>query len=703
MAENWLNDLHLRECRDDSDRDTWIASNALGIDGLTWDHAAEFYPRIFDRRFRGDPESGFAALEAAMDGKEPGLGYSLLAEIMQQTRHKVVVTTNFDNLVADALAIHAHKPPLIVGHESLTGYVRAALRRPLVAKIHRDLFLDPKNDAVGVGALEKGWIDALTRLFKHYMPLVIGYGGNDGSLMGFFNSLRLGDITGRIIWCYQAGSPPSAAVQKLLAKHDGVMVAIPGFDPFMLQLAAKLIPDFEMGEIFTRIEERGRERAKNYREQVENLQKNIVAIGISSVDQEATRQVLADAFKDSNNWWSWQMRALAEANPEKRKNIYLEGIATLPSSAELLDSYALFLEIEDRDFEAAEETYKRSLEVNPKDARILCNYANFLEAKRANLDVAEELYKRAIEVDPNYTYVLGFYANFLADKRKNWDAAEEIYKRAIEVDPNYRYVLSSYANFLVDKRKNWDAAEEMYKRAIEVDPNYTYVLSSYANFLADKRKNWDAAEEMYKRAIEVDPNYTYVLSSYANFLADKRKNWDAAEEMYKRAIEVDPNYTYVLNSYANFLADKRKNWDVAEEMYKRAIEVDPNYTYVLSSYANFLADKRKNWDAAEEMYKRAIEVDPNYRYVLSSYANFLADKRKNWDAAEEMYKRAIEVDSADAFILGRYADFLANNRENLDAAEVMYKRAIEADPKNENILEKYAAFQIKRKNIGAVG
>lgn len=202
MAENWLNELHMRECHDNLDRNTWIASDKLGIDGLTWDHAAEFYPWIFERRFRGDPQSGFAALEAVMDGKEPSLGYSLLAEIMQQTRHKVVVTTNFDNLVADALAIHAHKSPLIVGHESLTGYVRAALRRPLVAKIHRDLFLDPKNDTVGVGSLEKGWIEALTRLFKHYMPLIIGYGGNDGSLMGFLNSLKSGDITGRIIWCY---------------------------------------------------------------------------------------------------------------------------------------------------------------------------------------------------------------------------------------------------------------------------------------------------------------------------------------------------------------------------------------------------------------------------------------------------------------------------------------------------------------------
>ncbi len=41
----------------------------------------------------------------AMEGNVSSLGYSLLAEIIQHTRHKVVITTNFDNLVADALAM----------------------------------------------------------------------------------------------------------------------------------------------------------------------------------------------------------------------------------------------------------------------------------------------------------------------------------------------------------------------------------------------------------------------------------------------------------------------------------------------------------------------------------------------------------------------------------------------------------------------
>lgn len=111
LAQRWLKDLYLRECVDQRPLPEWMADCGIGDGRLSWDTAADHYPQIFEHRFDGDREAGYAELEAAMEGKSPSLGYSLLAEIIQYTRHKVVVTTNFDNLVADALAMHAHQSP----------------------------------------------------------------------------------------------------------------------------------------------------------------------------------------------------------------------------------------------------------------------------------------------------------------------------------------------------------------------------------------------------------------------------------------------------------------------------------------------------------------------------------------------------------------------------------------------------------------
>ena len=50
-------------------------------------------------------------LEEVMKDAEPSLGYSMLVQILAETRHRVVITTNFDNLVAALLNISGYHHP----------------------------------------------------------------------------------------------------------------------------------------------------------------------------------------------------------------------------------------------------------------------------------------------------------------------------------------------------------------------------------------------------------------------------------------------------------------------------------------------------------------------------------------------------------------------------------------------------------------
>ncbi len=383
LAQRWLEAMHLRECADGSDVDTWIQSAWPDKKDLSLATAADHYPEIFERRFSGDREAGYAELETAMEGKSPSLGYSLLAEIIQHTRHKVVVTTNFDNLVADALAMHAHQSPLVVAHESLAGFVRPQLRRPLVAKIHRDLFLHPKNDQAGVATMEEGWKIALKKLFQYFTPIVVGYGGNDGSLMDMLLALDAGDIAGRMVWCYREGSPPPAKAAQVLIKHQGLQVKIAGFDDFMLELAAKLVPKFDLGVTAERTEKLGKERAERYREQAAKLQ------GSSARGSPAQRRagaVLSKSIQPGKSWWSWEMLASAESDIAKRDAIYKNGLREFPDSAALTGNYANFLKNQRKDYNAAEVQYKKALELDPSHANNTGNYANFLKNQRKDYD-----------------------------------------------------------------------------------------------------------------------------------------------------------------------------------------------------------------------------------------------------------------------------------------------------------------------------
>lgn len=520
LAQKWLKDLHLRECSDGRSLEQWIAECGIGNGELTFQTAAEHYPQIFERRFDGDREAGYAELESAMEGKSPSLGYSLLAEIIQHTRHKVVVTTNFDNLVADALAMHAHQSPLVVAHESLAGFVRPQMRRPLVAKIHRDLYLHPINDLDGVSTMEQGWKVALKKLFQYFTPIVVGYGGNDGSLMDMLMELDEDDIAGRMIWCYREGSPPPEKARSVLRKHKGILVKIPSFDGFMLQLADKLVTNFDVAAIAERTAKLGMDRADRYREQANRLTESSLH---GSPAEQRTGEILTQSVRSSQSWWAWEIKAKAEPDEVKRDKIYQEGIKQFPSSAELIGYYAAFLELPRRNYDLAESMFIKALELDPNNARNIGNYASFLEVRREDHEQAESLYKKAIELEPNFVGNLSNYANFLAEHKKDFDAAELLYKKALALEPKNSWSNCNYANFLVEQRKDFDAAEALYEKSIKLDPESAWNIGNYANFLTNHRKNYEKAEALYKRALVLKPQSPWHMGNYERFKAKRAK------------------------------------------------------------------------------------------------------------------------------------------------------------------------------------
>lgn len=234
LVLQWLKELHEMEDLKGRSLNEWATPVNLGIKNFDFEKAANFYPWVYWRRYRKFREEGYAFLEKAMEAAEPSYGYSVLAQIMAGTQHKASVTTNFDNLIADALAVYTRALPLVCGHESLTGFIRPNLQRPLVAKIHRDLLLNPKNEPEELEKLPDEWVSALKMIFESYTPIVIGYGGNDGSLMGLLKVLP--PIKGGIFWCYRSTDEPDARIHELVEHHDGSLVPILGFDELMLQL-----------------------------------------------------------------------------------------------------------------------------------------------------------------------------------------------------------------------------------------------------------------------------------------------------------------------------------------------------------------------------------------------------------------------------------------------------------------------------------
>ncbi|WP_373820745.1 tetratricopeptide repeat protein [Porphyromonas loveana] len=607
LAREWI-----REIEEDCSKGDFARwKNKVGI---SEDNVGEFYPQIYEKRFGHAPETGYDYIRGLMEGREPSLGYLILANIMVREKHNVVITTNFDNLLEDAIRTYTPQKPFVAGHEALADYVPKRSDRPIILKVHRDLFLQPFSDQLNTNNLQAAWESVLGKFLSDYHLIVLGYGGNDGSLMNYLLKLENKDP---IYWCVRnadkdtSKSPWDAlsSMAKGLLKNKDYLVPIDGFDEFMYDCYAALGYNFldEIEKI---------KRPNPMHELLEATYRRLENINVQRKEiSEIKRSLSQETSASYRNVLSGSLGYLFDANQEtdidKKDKIYQEGIAKYPQDADLLGDYANFLCDIRHAYDQAEMYYMQALDADPKNANTIGNYAVFLKDIRHNYDQAEVYYKQALEADPNHANALGNYALFLQDIRQDYDQAESYYKQALAADPKKANTLGNYAVFLMDVRNDYDQAEAYYKQALEADPKNANALGNYALFLKNIRHDYDQAEAYYKRALEADPKDANKLGNYAIFLENIRRDYDQAETYYKKALEADPKNANALGNYAVFLKDIRRDYDQAEAYYKRALEADSKNAITLGNYAHFLITCRGDLKRADSLIQQAFETADN--------------------------------------------------------------------------------------------
>ncbi|MBD5458954.1 MAG: hypothetical protein HDR27_10345 [Lachnospiraceae bacterium] len=198
----------------------------------------------------------------------------------------MVITTNFDSLVEDALFMYTSSRPLVINHELLSDYAGDPnISRPIIAKVHRGIFFDPLNMPEETDSLKDKWHNVLETVFQTYTPIIIGYGGGDNSLMEFLAAESVKMRNG-IYWCYmEEYGLPSEKIQELVQHKKGWLVRTAGFDAVMLAIGNALFPDdIEPHETGKYLEDRMKEQIENYEKEYNKLikrEKNITTMRIN--------------------------------------------------------------------------------------------------------------------------------------------------------------------------------------------------------------------------------------------------------------------------------------------------------------------------------------------------------------------------------------------------------------------------------------
>jgi Tfp pilus assembly protein PilF len=477
VQDHWLPRLRDYQAPLRSDLDVWAREV---IDDYDPAKPSLSYGKLIDKLFI-TAEDRQREIEDLCEGRTPSFGYAVLAQLvaLEQGPFNVVLTTNFDDLLSDALYLYTDARPLVIYHESLAAFIRPTRTRPLIVKLHGDHRLSPRNTVLETEVLERE-IQRHTAMVLHDRGLIfMGYGGADIGILTMLNDLPPEALPFGAYWVHP--EEPSGSVREWLARRHGVWVRSGWFDEVMLILRNLFLLPHPSPERFTLI-------FQEYQQKFQELSAAIKEKPAEASGIEALNLALTKTEELLPDYWRVVSRALRlqTGDPDRAENVYQQGIKEFPKAAPLLGNYAVFLKDVRKDNDRAEAMYRRALEADPKHASILGNYANFLKNMRKDYAAAEAMYRRALEADPKHPFNLSNYALFLKNVRKDNDGAEAMYRRALEADPKHASILGNYANFLTNVRKDNDAAETMYRRALEADPENANNRANMAGFLLAK-------------------------------------------------------------------------------------------------------------------------------------------------------------------------------------------------------------------------
>ena len=123
-------------------------------------------------------------VERLVEGKEPGPGYVYLASLVLEGRFRTMLTTNFDDLIHDALYRYAGVKPAVCAFDSQISSIHPNTARPIIVKLHGDfMYNNLRNVGSEVQRLSQNMREKLYQTCKGNGLVVLGYGGADESVM----------------------------------------------------------------------------------------------------------------------------------------------------------------------------------------------------------------------------------------------------------------------------------------------------------------------------------------------------------------------------------------------------------------------------------------------------------------------------------------------------------------------------------------
>ena len=234
VVRGWIAELKYVETGQEGDVDAWAARRFVGYDPA---HPGHVYGEVMQALFFTAQERR-RELEKMMSAAEPAFGYATLAQLMTHDkwgqRCNYALTTNFDDLAAEALYVFSQRRPQVLSAETLGHHTAIAPNAPALVKIHGDAHLPQTAEGVNRPEFHQQTKDRLRERIGETALVIAGYGGRDECVVDLLEGLPHDAPAGGVYWVNS--EPPGGAMGDWLEARGGVWVEHGDFDELMFLL-----------------------------------------------------------------------------------------------------------------------------------------------------------------------------------------------------------------------------------------------------------------------------------------------------------------------------------------------------------------------------------------------------------------------------------------------------------------------------------
>jgi Tfp pilus assembly protein PilF len=162
--------------------------------------------------------------------------------------------------------------------------------------------------------------------------------------------------------------------------------------------------------------------------------------------------------------------------------------------------------LHNKNYTAAENTFKLILSLTPKDAEAFFYLANIYDETGRD-SLVEQTLKSALEIEPSFAQALNYLGYFYAEQNRSLPQAQILIRKALEIEPeNGAYVDSlGWVYFKQGRVKEAVTELERAKTMLEDPVIYDHLGDAYL-----KLKDSVKAKESYERSLKLDSSQANV-------------------------------------------------------------------------------------------------------------------------------------------------------------------------------------------------